>query len=194
MIDLFLSHLNWGGGTNCHRWLLGSHSFRLGGPGSRLLARRVAPSKIHEAFCRNVSALPRDVANYRLHTPIARQRSMPSATSKTRSPRFSAHANRSWCCGNSGTFWRKCYCRRPVAIAGATRLTSSSWMPSAACYPRTLGRFRALRVIWARWNGERECGARTSVHGRPDAAMMTLDDRAAQRQPNPHALRLGAVE
>ena len=44
-------------------------------------------------------------------------------------------------------------------------------------------------------NRERECGpGGTKVWFSPDAAPMSLDDRAADELPNPHAVVLGRVE
>src|SRR4030095_12971268 len=46
----------------------------------------------------------------------------------------------------------------------------------------------------AGWNGERNGGARPIVRLCPEATLMSLDDRAADEQPDAHATALGRVE
>src|SRR5579864_8355015 len=52
----------------------------------------------------------------------------------------------------------------------------------------------ARQTLWPAGDRKRKCNPRTVIWRRPEAAMMTLDNRTADRQSDSHTFILGRVE
>src|SRR5438876_3920089 len=98
--------------------------------------------------------------------------------------------------------------RPPAANLGATRArtrrrrrpTPANACPSGVPHRsrgtglREIARRPVPRALWTTGNGKRERGTWTIVRFRPETAMMSLDDGAADREPDTHAVAFRGVE